>query len=54
MFTNITIGRYIYKDSIIHKIHPIIKIIMLIFIIFLSLISNYKENTILLIYILLI
>lgn len=54
MFTNITIGKYIYKESIIHKIHPIIKIIMLLFIIFLSLISNYKENIILLIYVLLI
>lgn len=51
MFTNITIGKYIYKESIIHKIHPIIKILMLIIIIFLSLISNYKENIILLIYI---
>lgn len=54
MFTNITIGKYIYKESIIHKIHPIIKIIMLLFIIFLSLISNYKENIILLTYVLLI
>lgn len=54
MFTNITIGKYIYKESIIHKIHPIIKIIMLLFIIFLSLISSYKENIILLTYVLLI
>ncbi|MBE6160317.1 MAG: hypothetical protein E7157_04655 [Lactobacillales bacterium] len=54
MFTNITIGKYIYKESIIHKIHPIIKIIMLLFIIFLSLISSYKENIILLAYVLLI
>ena len=54
MFTNITVGKYIYKESNIHKIHPIIKIIMLLFIIFLSLISNYKENIILLIYVLLI
>ena len=54
MFTNITIGRYIYKESIIHKIHPIIKMIMLIFIIFLTLISNYKENLILLFYVMII
>lgn len=54
MFTNITIGKYIYKESIVHKIHPIIKIIMLLFIIFLSLISSYKENIILLTYVLLI
>ena len=54
MFTNITIGKYIYRESIIHKIHPIIKIIMLLFIIFLSLISSYKENIILLTYVLLI
>ena len=50
MFTNITIGRYIYKDSLIHKIHPIIKILITLFIIIASLIFNYRKNLILILY----
>ena len=50
MFTNITIGRYIYKDSLIHKIHPIIKILITLFIITASLIFNYRKNLILILY----
>jgi len=50
MFTNITIGRYIYKNSLIHKIHPIIKILIALFIITASLIFNYRKNLILILY----
>ena len=50
MFTNITIGRYIYKNSLIHKIHPIIKILITLFIITASLIFNYRKNLILILY----
>lgn len=54
MFTNITIGRYIYKNSLIHKIHPIIKILITLFIITASLIFNYRKNLILILYVILL
>ena len=48
MFTNITIGRYIYKNSLIHKINPLFKIISMIIILVFSIIFNLLQNTILL------
>lgn len=48
MFSNIVFGRYIFKDSIIHKINPIIKLISLIFITIICLTNNAFENTLIL------
>lgn len=45
MLDNISIGKYIYKDSYIHKIHPFIKLlsnlILIISILFLNYIGNF-------------
>ena len=49
MFTNITIGKYIYKDSLIHKINPLIKIISILLILMSSLFFNLIQNILLLI-----
>lgn len=49
MFTNITIGRYIYKNSLIHKINPLFKIISIIIILVSSLLFNLIQNILLLI-----
>lgn len=49
MFTNITIGKYIYKDSLIHKINPLFKLISIIIILVFSMMYNLVQNTILLI-----
>lgn len=54
MLTNITIGKYINKNSIIHKIHPLFKIISLLLIIIISLLSNTLENFLILLFILFI
>lgn len=48
MFSNITIGKYIYKDSIVHKLNPFIKLIELIILSLLSMISDIKINMIIL------
>ena len=48
MFTNITIGRYIYKESLIHKINPLFKIISMIIILIFSMLLNLKGNLLLL------
>ncbi|MBP3461599.1 MAG: hypothetical protein J6K21_04240 [Bacilli bacterium] len=52
MFINITIGKYIYKDSLIHKIHPLIKLLLLIVILLICLTSNLLENLLILLLIL--
>ena len=54
MFTNITIGKYIYKDSLIHKLNPLFKIISIIIILISSLIFNLFQNICLFIIIILI
>lgn len=46
MFSNITIGKYIYKDSLIHKIHPIIKIIIVLLLLITTLFLGFIKNTI--------
>lgn len=48
MFTNITFGKYIYKDSLIHKLHPFIKLISLILVLFMTFISDFYVNLLLL------
>lgn len=50
MFTNITIGRYIYKDSIIHKLNPFIKLLDLLIISLISMIGNIYINLFVLIF----
>ena len=47
MFTNITIGRYIYKNSLIHKINPLFKIISMLIILICSMLFNLQQNIIL-------
>ncbi len=54
MYINITIGKYIYKNSFIHKIHPLIKLLLFIIILLITLTSNLKENILILILLLLI
>lgn len=49
MFTNITIGKYIYKNSLIHKINPLFKIISIIIILVCSMIFNIRQNILLLV-----
>lgn len=49
MFTNITIGRYINKNSLIHKINPLFKIISIIIILVFSMLFNLKQNILLLV-----
>ena len=49
MLNRISIGNYLYKNSIIHKIHPLSKIISLLMIIIMILIGNTYANVILLI-----
>lgn len=44
MLSNITIGKYIYKDSLIHKLSPQIKIIFLFLLVGISLLSSCYEN----------
>ena len=53
MFTNITIGKYIYKDSLIHKINPLIKIITILLILISSIFFSLIQNIVLLLLILL-
>ena len=53
MFTNITIGKYIYKDSLIHKINPLIKIITILLILISSMFFNLIQNIVLLLLIIL-
>lgn len=54
MFTNITIGRYIYKESLIHKINPLFKLISMIIILVTSMFYNLYQNLLLLLVTLLI
>lgn len=49
MFTNITIGKYIYKDSLIHKINPLFKLISIIIILVCSIFFNIYQNILLLV-----
>lgn len=52
MFTNITIGKYIYKDSLIHKINPLIKVLAILLILLSSIFFNLIQNILLLLVIL--
>lgn len=52
MFTNITIGKYIYKDSLIHKINPLIKILVILLILLSTIFFNLIQNILLLLVIL--
>lgn len=44
MFTSISYGKYIYRNSIIHNLNPMVKIIITLLILFSILINNIYQN----------